>query len=83
MHLLKLSEARARLDELVAQAAGGEDVVFAGSDGAAFKIVPVKLEKPSPKFGSARGLIEIADDFDAPLDDFDSYGVERYWSEAP
>ncbi len=26
-----------------------------------------------PQFGSARGLIEIADDFDAPLADFQEY----------
>jgi len=27
----------------------------------------------SPKFGCAKGTIEIADDFDEPLDDFKDY----------
>ena len=29
--------------------------------------------KPRPKFGSAKGLIEISDDFDEPLEDFEAY----------
>lgn len=35
--------------------------------------IPVASTKPRPKFGSARGLIKMADDFDAPLADFDEY----------
>ncbi len=46
-----------------------------------FQIVPVlnrrfvKLDKPKHKrqFGSAKGLIAMADDFDEPLDDFQEY----------
>jgi hypothetical protein len=29
--------------------------------------------KPRPKFGSAKGLIEMSDDFDEPLEDFKDY----------
>ena len=29
--------------------------------------------KPVPQFGSAKGKIKMADDFDAPLDDFKEY----------
>lgn len=32
-----------------------------------------------PGFGCARGLVSFHDDFDAPLDDFKDYGVERLW----
>jgi hypothetical protein len=42
----------------------------APADGAAFKIVSVKPSQPKPKFGSAKVLIEVADDFDEPLDYF-------------
>ena len=28
---------------------------------------------PAPKAGSAKGLVTMSDDFDAPLADFDSY----------
>jgi len=30
-------------------------------------------KKPAPKAGSAKGLIRIAPDFDAPLEDFKPY----------
>jgi Protein of unknown function (DUF2281) len=29
--------------------------------------------KSVPQFGSAKGLITMAEDFDAPLEDFDEY----------
>lgn len=43
------------------------------NDGTSFQIIPIKKEKPIPKFGSAKGLIEMSDDFDEPLEDFQEY----------
>lgn len=60
------------LAELIAEAAHGEEVVITGKDGASVKLVP--FAEARPKFGSARGLVEMADDFDAPLEDFEDYG---------
>jgi antitoxin (DNA-binding transcriptional repressor) of toxin-antitoxin stability system len=57
----------------VAEAAGGEDVVITADDGTAFKLVPLQTAEPRPKFGSARGLIEMADDHDEPLEDLKAY----------
>ncbi len=37
------------------------------------QLVPVEPPKRQPQFGSAKGLIVMADDFDAPLADFDDY----------
>lgn len=31
-----------------------------------------------PKFGSAKGLIEMSDDFDAPLEDFEAYSLSNF-----
>ncbi len=73
MHELALKEAESRLAELVAEAADGIDVVITRDDGAVFKIVPLEPAEPRPRFGSARGLIEMADDFDEPLEDFKAY----------
>ncbi len=73
MHELALRDAESRLAELVAEAASGEEVVITRDDGAAFQIVPVAETEPRPKYGSARGLIEMADDFDEPLEDFKAY----------
>ncbi len=73
MYQLALKEAESRLADLVAEAADGVDVVITRDDGAAFKLVPLEQAEPRPRFGSARGLIEMADDFDEPLEDFKAY----------
>lgn len=43
------------------------------ADNTSQQVVPVTSSKPRPQFGSARGLIEMSDDFDSPLADFDEY----------
>jgi antitoxin (DNA-binding transcriptional repressor) of toxin-antitoxin stability system len=69
MQQRNLAEAKTQLAELIEAAASGEEVIIAGGDGLLFKIVPVS--SPVPKFGSARGLITIADNFDEPLEGFE------------
>lgn len=73
MHKINLSEAETCLAELIKEAANGEDVIITQDDGSAFKLVPFISEKPVPKFGSAKGLFKMAEDFDAPLEDFKDY----------
>lgn len=33
----------------------------------------IKAEKPTPKFGSGKGMFVMAPDFDEPLEDFKDY----------
>ena len=73
MQKLILEEAKMSLSELINLAAGGEDVVITRKDGTLFKIVPISQDKPFPKFGSAKDLITISDDFDEPINDFAEY----------
>ena len=73
MHEVRLKEATVRLAELFNESAYGEEVVITRGDGTAFKIVPIKQTQPYPKFGSAKGLIEISNDFDEPMEDFKDY----------
>jgi len=68
---ITLNEAKIRLDELLAMAILGNDVIITGEDGTSFRIVP--FDQPYPKFGSAKGLIEISDDFDEPVEGFEEY----------
>jgi prevent-host-death family protein len=70
-----LAEAQAKLPELVAAAARGEEVVITQPNEPAIKLVPVPSEpKPRPQFGSAKGtILYMAPDFNAPLDDFEEY----------
>ena len=73
MHTVGLKEAAGRLAELIDEVASGEEVVITREDGATFKIIPVALMLPFPKFGSAKGRVHMAADFDAPLEDFQAY----------
>ena len=73
MSEVQLDEAQQRLPELMEEAANGGDVVISRGDGASFRLVPIVQPRPRPVFGSARGLIVMGDDFDAPLEGFAPY----------
>ena len=73
MHTVILKDAEGRLAELIDEVAKGEEVVITREDGATFKIVPVAPLVPYPKFGSAKGLVKMTEDFDEPLEDFQAY----------
>jgi prevent-host-death family protein len=65
-----ICEAKTRLSELVEQASQGETIVIAEAGKPLAKLVPLD-EAPRRKiqFGTMRGEIDIADDFDGPLSD--------------
>lgn len=69
---ISVEEAKGRLPELIGEATEGEDVVIALADGTAVRLVPVEFPA-RPRFGSARGLFTMRDDFDAPLEPFREY----------
>ena len=72
IHPANYLEAKRRLRDLIAAAVRGETVLIQ-KDQTIIQLVPVNHPKPRPKFGSAKGLVHIADDFDAPLPDFEEY----------
>jgi len=72
MPTVTVADARDRLLELMHRAASGEDVVIDGEDDLAVRLVPVP-RSGMPRFGSARGLFTIGDDFEEPLEDFAPY----------
>jgi antitoxin (DNA-binding transcriptional repressor) of toxin-antitoxin stability system len=72
MSTIPVKEAESRLDDLIREAVEGQEVIIRGLGGTAVRLVPV--EAPArPRFGSARGMFTIADDFDDPLEDFAPY----------
>jgi prevent-host-death family protein len=73
MYQINLQDAKTKLAELIEAVASGEEVIITRSDGALFKIVPFSSEEIRPKFGSAKGLVRMSDDFDQPLADFEEY----------
>jgi prevent-host-death family protein len=66
-------EAQQRFIEIIQAAERGEAVIITKNTLPVAQIIAVVEEIPRPTFGSARGLITISDDFDAPLDDFQEY----------
>jgi prevent-host-death family protein len=72
-HAIDLSQAQARLAELVQEAARGEEVILTEGGEPVAKIIPIARAQGPREFGSARGLIHMAEDFDAPLEDFREY----------
>ena len=58
MTVVDLHEAETRLDELVARAEGGEEVLIARSGVAAVRPVPVENSPPRRTFGWLVGVIE-------------------------
>jgi prevent-host-death family protein len=65
-------EAKANLSKLLERVLEGEEVVIARRNVPLVKLVPVK-EPAAERIGWARGLAELAPDFDEPLDDFSEY----------
>lgn len=69
-------DASGTLPALVDRALGGEDVVLTRDDEAAVRLVPVSRVAPAARsiVGAGKGVVVfMADDFDAPLDDFTEY----------
>lgn len=68
-----LKEAQVRLLDLVDAAIRGQAVFITKDNQKIVQLVPIELSRQRPRFGSAKSLIAMADDFDAPLADFDEY----------
>lgn len=56
------------MPDLIEAAVGGDEVLIAKDEQHIVRLVPVSGAKPVPQFGSAKGLITMAEDFDAPLE---------------
>ena len=72
MQTLTLDEAKNKLPDLIEAAVAGEEI-FITRDGLTVQLVPQTHLKRKRKFGSARGLIKMASDFDEPLEDLKEY----------
>lgn len=66
-------EAKARLQDLIVDAMNGETVVITQDGLQVVQLVPINNAQRRPQYGSAKGLLTMADDFDAPLEDFEEY----------
>jgi antitoxin (DNA-binding transcriptional repressor) of toxin-antitoxin stability system len=73
MKQVNIYEAKTHFSRLVAEALQGEDIVIA-RDGVPFiRFVPIVPPTKAGILGLFRGKIQISEDFDEPLSDFDPY----------
>jgi antitoxin (DNA-binding transcriptional repressor) of toxin-antitoxin stability system len=73
MQNVNIDEATTQLLTLIEAAVRGEVVLITTHDQQTIRLVPIKHARQPRRAGSAKGLIHLADDFDAPLDDFREY----------
>ena len=70
---VNMHEAKTRLSELVAAAERGEEVLIARDGKPAARLVAVAKEYAPVRLGALAGQIELTDEFDEPLPEFEPY----------
>ena len=73
MNSITITEAAKKLPALIDAALRGEEIIITDGDRSLVRLTPTTPIKPRPKFGSAKGLIKMSDDFDEPLEDFKDF----------
>ena len=73
MQQVTLEKASQQLPLLVEAVLRGEEVIIVMGDRSSIKLIVNDPLKPRPKFGSAKGLIWMSDDFDEPLEEMKEY----------
>ncbi len=72
MSQVTINQAQTQLSRLIRKVLAGEEIVIVKGKVPLVKLVAVGNGKTERKIGSDKGLIEIAEDFDAPLEDLPS-----------
>ena len=67
METVNIHDAKTQFSRLVDAAARGEEIIIAKAGKPTARLVAIERVKPKRRFGTLRGKIRIADDFDAPL----------------
>jgi prevent-host-death family protein len=73
MTTVAIEQAQRELSRLIDDVALGEHVVITRNQVPVAELVPVTHSIPKPTFGSAKGMVRMSEDFEAPIDDFRDY----------
>ncbi|MEW6348119.1 MAG: DUF2281 domain-containing protein [Thermodesulfobacteriota bacterium] len=73
MTQVDIEQAGNRFLELIELALSGEEVIISRDRRPLVKLAPIRAQRQPRRFGSARGLITMTEDFDKPLEDFREY----------
>jgi prevent-host-death family protein len=68
--LVNIHDAKTRLSSLIARAEAGEEIVIARANRPVVRLVPVAPVPVKRRLGEARGLVEMAADFEELPEDF-------------
>jgi prevent-host-death family protein len=68
-----IHEAKTHLSRLIQEVLNGEEVVITRNHHPVARLVPIAEAKRGRQLGRLGGKIEMTDDFDAPLEDFELY----------
>ena len=79
MKTVNLHAAKTHLSRLVDQAAAGEEIVIAKAGKPMVRLVPAAQHAVRTGFGTLKGKLRIADDFDKPLPPrmLRAFGIKR------
>ena len=74
MKQVTIHEAKTHLSRLIREVLAGEEVIIARGATPVVRIIPLEREGKARRFGAlADTVLYVAEDFDAPLDDFAEY----------
>jgi len=73
MTTVGIEQAQKELSRLIDDVALGEHVVITKNQVPVAELVPVEQPISKPIFGSAKGMVKMSEDFEAPIDDFLGY----------
>jgi prevent-host-death family protein len=74
MQRVDMKQAKNHLPELIEQTIGGNEVIITQGGKPLVKLVAFSQNNLTQRhFGSAKGLIKMAPDFEAPIEDFKDY----------
>lgn len=73
MHHVTLQEAQTHLSDLFQSVLHGEEIVVMDREQPVVKMLPLTKHRDHPVFGSAKGKIRMADDFNETPPDFVDY----------
>jgi len=73
MTTVTIEEAQRNLPQLIEDVVQGEHVVITRNRVPVAELAPVIQFNSKPRFGSAKGMVKMTKDFDAPIEDFQDY----------
>jgi antitoxin (DNA-binding transcriptional repressor) of toxin-antitoxin stability system len=73
LYQIKQSELPPKIQDLIDSALLGTPVFIEFDNKVMVQLLPIRQLFHQRKAGSAKGMVKMADDFDAPLEDFDEY----------